>query len=248
MQLTFYKHQKDVIVRPLNKMQINFYEITLVLRGSLRYEINDTPITLNDTDAIFLRPNDFRKRKGNVETADYISIHFLSDTPVDLPTKLRGAIRSGVPALLMCMDKIGEDLQPNAQLASTYALQCLLEYIRCNLYKKNELPVIANAKAYMHANLNKKITIDEVATHLNFSSSYVTALFRKATGYPILTYLTQLRMEEAKRLLLSDEYALQEISQMLGFENYNYFSRFFKKHAGLPPSDYKQKFLIQADE
>ena len=248
MQLTFYKHQKDVIVRSLNKMQINFYELTLVLRGSLRYEINDNPITLNDKDAIFLKPNDFRKRKGGIETADYISIHFLSDKPVDLPTKIRGAIRSGVPALLMCTDKIWDDLQPNAQLTSTYALQCLLEYIRCNLSKKDESPVITSAKTYMHANLNKKITVDEVAAYLHFSPSYCNAVFKKATGYPILTYLMQLRVEEAKRLLLSDEYALQEISQMLGFENYNYFSRFFKKHAGLPPSEYKQKFLIQANE
>lgn len=244
MQLTFYKHQKNFMAYPFNKMQINFYELTIVLHGQLRYEINDEPIVLNTKDALFLKPNTFRKREKATQPVDYVSIHFLTDEPLDFPVKIPNAARSFVPALLMCADKLWEELLPDAKPATAGIVQSLLSYIQANLSQTGENPMILQLKRYMRANLNKRLTVADCAAHLHFSPSYCNAMFKKATGYPILTYFTQLRIEEAKTLLLSDEYTLQEISETLGFEDYNYFSRTFKKHVGLPPGEYKKKFLI----
>lgn len=244
MQLTFYKHRKNFMAYSFNKMQINFYELTIVLHGQLRYEINDEPIVLNAKDALFLKPNSFRKRANATQPVDYVSIHFLTDESLDFPVKIPNAARSFVPALLMCADKLWEELLPDAKTATVGIVQSLLSYIQANLSQTGENPVIAAAKRYIHANLDKKITVKDVARHLHFSPSYCNAMFKRATGYPILTYFTQIRIEEAKTLLLSGEYSLQEIAETLGFDDYNYFSRIFKKHVGLPPGEYKKKFLI----
>lgn len=55
---------------------------------------------------------------------------------------------------------------------------------------------------------------------------------------PPVKYLTQLRIEYAKELLITGRYSIGEIAEMCGFENVYYFSTVFKKHTGIPPSKY----------
>ena len=68
-------------------------------------------------------------------------------------------------------------------------------------------------------------------------------LFKEATGENFIEYLTNIRIEKAKDLLLNSDIAMKELCSMCGYQDPNYFSRTFKKNVGLTPTEYKEKCL-----
>jgi transcriptional regulator GlxA family with amidase domain len=66
--------------------------------------------------------------------------------------------------------------------------------------------------------------------------------FKTATGVPLMTYLQNLRIEEAKRLLETSEEAAEEISHMVGYEDASFFRRLFKRSTGISPGRYRRVF------
>ena len=64
-------------------------------------------------------------------------------------------------------------------------------------------------------------------------------MFKKEVGRSIVDYALDRRIDEAKRLLLEGTMPLQQIAEYVGFTDYNYFSRVFKKRSGYSPTDYR---------
>ena len=81
----------------------------------------------------------------------------------------------------------------------------------------------------------------ELAARCNLSTAQFYHLFRQEYGITPQEYHNNLLLHKAVLLLETKQYAVAEIASMLGFENGAYFSRFFKKHKGIPPS----KFLLK---
>ncbi len=71
------------------------------------------------------------------------------------------------------------------------------------------------------------------------SYSYFKELFIKRYGISPVKYVTNLRMEKAKELLITGQYSVTETAEMCGFDSVYYFSRLFKSHTGVAPSNYK---------
>ncbi len=91
----------------------------------------------------------------------------------------------------------------------------------------------------MYADMDKKLSIEALARECNFSLSYFAHLFRAAMGVSPHTYLSRLRIERAKNMLLNTESTVLEIALATGFSDQNYFSRFFKAQTGVAPSAYR---------
>ena len=83
------------------------------------------------------------------------------------------------------------------------------------------------------------ISLDSAGEALNMSPSYIGLVFRKVGGTSFLKYLTDIRMEEAKRLLSTTDLTLREIGQRVGIENQNTLIRTFKKAEGVTPGQYR---------
>ena len=98
-----------------------------------------------------------------------------------------------------------------------------------------------DAKQYIADHYNEsKLSVDEICSHLGVGASYFSAVFKKETGVSFVTYLTQVRMNEAQRLLDTTDEKSYIIAGMVGYEEPNYFSYVFKKHFGISPSKYRQ--------
>lgn len=67
-------------------------------------------------------------------------------------------------------------------------------------------------------------------------------MFKAKTGFTIYDYLLNYRMEVAKKLLSNLRYKAYEVAELVGYSNNAYFSTAFKKHTGLTPKQYKNKF------
>ena len=99
----------------------------------------------------------------------------------------------------------------------------------------------ADAKQYIADHYSEsKLSVDEICSHLGVGTSYFSSVFKKEMGKSFVTYLTEVRMNEAQRLLDTTDEKSYIIAGMVGYEEPNYFSYVFKKHFGVSPSKYRQ--------
>ena len=110
-----------------------------------------------------------------------------------------------------------------------------------NLYREKKVcDLILRAKKYMDENYQKEIALENVSKEVNISPHYFSKLFKDELGTNFIDYLTQLRIAKAKELLKDTDMNMKEISYSIGYRNPNYFSRIFKKIAGVTPKEFKE--------
>lgn len=95
------------------------------------------------------------------------------------------------------------------------------------------------ACAYMESRFNQDITLQEVADHVGMNSTYFSLLFKEKVGKSYIKYLTYIRIEKAKELLLAGG-KVAEVSEQVGYHSYRHFSELFKKQTGVSPGQYKE--------
>lgn len=103
---------------------------------------------------------------------------------------------------------------------------------------------ITTCKHYIYINRFEKITHDDVANQVGLSHSYLSILFKKEVGISVSDYIQQVKIEEAKNLIEYTETPLSEIGSLLNFSDQSYFTKVFKKHTGITPKQYKEKFHL----
>lgn len=97
---------------------------------------------------------------------------------------------------------------------------------------------------FVNNNIEEKLTLDYVASSLNVSRSYISRLFRVNTGNSFCEYITDTRIENAKKRILSTNDSILEIALKCGFENVSYFDKIFKQKTGVTPLNFRRKCKI----
>jgi two-component system response regulator YesN len=112
---------------------------------------------------------------------------------------------------------------------------------RASLKTKHRNDLIVKVTAYMEEHYGDyELSLQRLADLVSVHPNYLTQTFRKQTGLSCMQYLARLRMEIAKQLLNSDDLKINQISEIVGYENPLYFSSYFKKWVGMNPSDFKK--------
>lgn len=99
---------------------------------------------------------------------------------------------------------------------------------------------INNTIEFMHLNYNKKISVNDLSDIVSLSPSHFTRIFKTETGKSPMDYLIHLRLEKAKKLLMTGEMNLTEIAMGTGFNSSSHFTTSFTKHYKITPSRFKQ--------
>lgn len=100
--------------------------------------------------------------------------------------------------------------------------------------------VISKLLWYINENYNRDIGLTELGEQVNMNAAYLSILFKEEVGKSYVKYLTDLRISKAKKFL-SEGKKVNEVSTMVGFNNYRYFCDVFKKHVGMTPSEYRKE-------
>lgn len=108
-----------------------------------------------------------------------------------------------------------------------------------NKTEKQTESVTHKAKNYIDNNYANDISLDDVSREVDLSPYYFSKLFKEETGQNFVEYLTEKRINEAKRLMDTTDMSIKDIGVAVGYIDPNYFSRIFKKNAGLTPTEYK---------
>jgi AraC-like DNA-binding protein len=98
--------------------------------------------------------------------------------------------------------------------------------------------IVAAAKKYLDKNYHHPVRLEDVANDLGISPFYLSRIFSSQSDFSLFQYLTDIRMNEAKKLLRENRHIINDIASMVGFESLSYFSKVFKKHVGCAPSQY----------
>lgn len=91
---------------------------------------------------------------------------------------------------------------------------------------------------YLDQNYEKDLSLKKIAEHFHLNASYISQLIRSETGLTYTQYVTELRMNKAKELLKTTSLSLAEVSEAVGFNDYFYFIKKFKKEVGVTPGKY----------
>ncbi len=105
-----------------------------------------------------------------------------------------------------------------------------------------EPPVIARAKQYIQEHQAEDMSLGQVAKAVNTSTFYFCKMFKKITGINFTDYVSRVRIEKAKNLLLNPNLRVSEIAYEVGFQSLTHFNRVFKKILGQSPTDYRGQF------
>jgi len=105
------------------------------------------------------------------------------------------------------------------------------------------LDVVERSIHYFNENYSQPISIEQYAAEHNFTPSWFIQSFRNVTKMTPLQYIVSLRITNAMNLLDNTNYSISRIAAAVGYENALYFSRLFKKHTGLSPSEYRNRDL-----
>ena len=95
-------------------------------------------------------------------------------------------------------------------------------------------------RLYVYENFREKITMPDICKALGRTKSAICPAFKEKYGITVMDYLTELRMDEAKKMLSETDMTVSEISEEVGFSDTSYFSKVFCKAVGKSPSSYRR--------
>lgn len=126
-------------------------------------------------------------------------------------------------------------------------LRCKLIEIIIQILRKisensvtSEHPCVKTILEHINNKYMTRLSLSEISKELNYSSAYLSRLFKKQTGMSFAEFLQKKRIENSCRLLLSSDKKVSEIASMVGYSDLKSFQSAFKKNIGMPPKTYQK--------
>lgn len=102
---------------------------------------------------------------------------------------------------------------------------------------------IQNIEEYIRTNYQEDINLQEIAERFFLSKEYISRKFKQEFGETITDYLTKIKVEKAKELLVNEHLKIYEVAYYVGYQNEKYFSKVFKKIVGVTPNEYRNSLF-----
>lgn len=199
------------------------------------FGLSDTavPVRMGDQVIAFLQTGQvFRRRPTEAQVERTLRLARRWGLSVDRG-ELRRAYLGGRVLRGRQHDHVVKLLGIFAQHLSLISNQIILQH------QNAEPPVITRAKDYIAAHQTEDLSLAQVARAVNTSTFYFCKMFKRVTGLNFTDYVSRVRIEKAKNLLLNRNLRVSEIAYEVGFQSLTHFNRVFKKILGLSPTQYR---------
>lgn len=224
-----------------------------ILSGKLCYKFTDGRVAVVcEGDTFFLKSSDAYKVIC-IEECEHYTVNFETDE-ASAEGSATELLKKGIN-LLKHSEKNSFKEEPFADISELWktkktgyrmnaisiAYKLLYSFVR----KLNEsvadynAVLLAPAKEYIETHWKEKISLEELAAMCHISVAHFRHTFINTFGIAPIQYRDSIRLLYAKDYLSQPEYNITEIAYKCGFNDFNYFSRFFKKHTGKSPREYK---------
>ncbi|MDQ1002793.1 YesN/AraC family two-component response regulator [Neobacillus niacini] len=219
--------EKRSYTREFTSHQHEFGQFLFPLKGSLDIQTKWQEIHLNSDYCFYIPPkleHNYRSMDRNEFLILDIPLQYLPEDTSDMYIRLDKQWTS-IRYLLLEEAKSQENLS---------SLVNLTRYVT-NKLQISKPPSIE----FIHKHYKEPIKLETLAKIEHYHPVYYSSWFKKKTGKSPKAYISELRLKEAKHLLISTEYSISEISEELRFENSSSFTRWFVKCEGISPQKYR---------
>ncbi|MBP1990402.1 response regulator transcription factor [Paenibacillus eucommiae] len=154
------------------------------------------------------------------------------------------AIKLGVKGYLLKPVEEDEVKELFASISKSLRLAARPNYIPpapadLSSYNSMEKQCITRAKQFVEEHIESKITLQEVARELHFTATYFSIFFKKETNQNFIDYVTEVKIKKAMQLLQYSDFLVKDIAYKVGYDDYSYFCKIFRKYVGTTPLDYR---------
>lgn len=181
----------------------------------------------------------FTGEKSHLFNSFYNKLHKIDESP-----------NARIKDRMQLFEEIYQNLEMGYSIENLeYTTLCLWHFIASfkfvsqfrEINRAKQGDVTQEAISYMRKNIEKKLSLDDIAGSVNYSSSHFGQVFLKKSGYTPLNYFNQLKIQKACQLLDFSDLKIKEIAEQLGFYDQYHFSKVFYKQIGETPSSYKKR-------
>ncbi len=154
----------------------------------------------------------------------------------------RSIIQISPDALMNYADKLSDEIDDEKSFCEFFTH--LFEYAKDYTQQhsdRNKL-LIQKVKAYVEEHYAEELTLDDMADMIGYSTYYFMKLIKEYMGMSFGDFLTSVRMNNAKKLLVSTNMSISEVGYSVGYNDANYFARVFKRQEKVTPSEYKRQY------
>ncbi len=239
------------------------YECVHVCKGLFFTYVNDRHLITTTSRCIVIPPGCMHSHYMDDDDCQCYSIRFLlesipfSQSSASESTNCYDRISEYLSTILYdhpsrCMEML-EDLKGKP----LYAQQAVLihwllsmsreetEPAQSLVYEKRVENIAEQVDLYLNQFFRNNITVMDIASSLNISYRHLARLYKSARGMTFVEKLTAIRLDHAKRALISTNMPIKQIATEFGFSNEYYFATLFKKNTGVSPSEYRKQFKQQ---
>ncbi|WP_164716282.1 response regulator [Paenibacillus whitsoniae] len=134
-------------------------------------------------------------------------------------------------------------------------IACASQYLQTELFSLynqlfqwrggNQKSLFEEAKSYIDEHISEELSLEEVADKMGLAPTYFSYIFKKMTNQTFVQYRMHKRIELAKRLLEMPHYKVVDVGVTIGYQNYPYFTKIFKKVTGCSPTEYRSMLGIK---
>lgn len=217
--------------------------LAVILSGSLEVHTENKTVLVPAGNTVFVNCHYLHSYRA-VEPLEYIWIHFSGANTEAfyqeiLKINSKMLFRTEQHRILYRVQQIIKQLRLGGRIQET-AMSRHLHDLLCDLLyaiteQETEAPLIALAQRYIANNLNKTLSVDDMAKYCCVSPSHFTRLFRRHTGQSPHEYLINSRINKAKLLLKETQMSISEIAEAVGYKYDTSFTSAFRKKVGLSP-------------
>ena len=221
---------------------IPYYDLTLVLEGSLDYRINGHAITVEEGSAVLMPPGTKRERIGRPGHTAYASFNFRMDEDPALPLLMEDVVVEEIRMIVHACHVSEHGYNEYAHAALEDMTSSILNILRSYATRRRYSPLTDKILAYIHEKYRQPMTLRRIANAMAYSVAHCDQVFKKDIGISIVHYLIDYRISKVKEYLIENVISLQEIAEQTGFGEGNYLSRQFRKRTGLSPLRFRKQF------
>lgn len=230
----------------------DFWELTYVDKGRMHTVVDGKTLTLEQGEAIFYNCGQYHSQwSDNDVSVSFVTVTF--DMSIQ-DTSIPAGVLSVDNEMRSLLGKIINEKE-NYSIYSEDLILCYLKefVIKVVRYSRLEKAIIQQDNIirtridddilnrcldFIEKNIEKKLTVTDVARSIPISPSYLSSIFRKKIDMTVIDYINSFRLEKSKELIKNSSLNFTQISENLGYNSVHYFSRQFKLKYGISPSEF----------